>query len=113
MCGERGAALLESQDGERAGPVPGKQEKGKAAVQKIWHADSLGEAEKWKKEFRKTFGGQYPKAVEILEKDWQALTALLRISEGALETSEDDEHYRVAIRRGSTKNVGGKAIQAC
>ena len=51
------------------------QEKGKAAVQKIWHADSLGEAEKWKKEFRKTFGGQYPKAVEILEKDWQALTA--------------------------------------
>jgi transposase-like protein len=51
------------------------QEKGKAAVQKIWHAESLAEAEKWKKEFRKTFGGQYPKAVEILEKDWQMLTA--------------------------------------
>jgi transposase-like protein len=51
------------------------QEKGKAAVQKIWHAESVADAEKWKKEFRKTFGGQYPKAVEILEKDWEALTA--------------------------------------
>jgi putative transposase len=51
------------------------QEKGKAAVQKIWHAESLTEAEKWRKEFRSTFGGQYPKAVENLEKDWAALTA--------------------------------------
>jgi transposase-like protein len=51
------------------------QEKGKAAVQKIWHAETLFEAERWKKEFRRTFGGQHPKAVELLEKDWQMLVA--------------------------------------
>jgi len=51
------------------------QEKGTAAVQKIWHGKSLAEAEKWKREFRKTFGAEYPKAVEILEKDWPMLTA--------------------------------------
>ena len=51
------------------------QEKGKAAVQKIWHAETVAEAEKWKKEFGRTFGGQYPKAVQLLEKDWQMLVA--------------------------------------
>jgi hypothetical protein len=35
----------------------------------------VAEAEKWKKEFRRTIGGQHPKGVELLEKDWQLLTA--------------------------------------
>jgi len=51
------------------------QEKGKAAIQKIWHAKDLADAEKWRKEFRTTFGATHPKAVEILEKDWPMLTA--------------------------------------
>ena len=51
------------------------QEKGKAALQKIWHAEHVADAEQWQQEFRKTFGAPYPKAVEILEKDWPMLTA--------------------------------------
>lgn len=51
------------------------QEKGKAAVQKIWHATSLADATTQRNAFRKSFGAAYPKAVEILEKDWQLLTA--------------------------------------
>jgi len=33
------------------------QEKGKAALQKIWYAEHVADAEQWQKEFRKTFGG--------------------------------------------------------
>ena len=44
------------------------QEQGKAAVQKIWHAESRADAGKWKKEFERTFGGQHPKAAALLER---------------------------------------------
>ena len=51
------------------------QEKGKAAVQQIWHATTLADAMKQRNAFRTTFGDANPKAVEILEKDWPMLTA--------------------------------------
>ena len=35
------------------------------------HAKNLAEATKQRQDFQKTFGGSYPKAVEVFEKDWE------------------------------------------
>ena len=53
----------------------GVQPKAKASLQEIWMAESREAAEKALQSFVDTYGAKYPKAVECLKKDRDALLA--------------------------------------
>lgn len=50
------------------------QPEARALLTKLPYAETRGECERLKKHFQKSFGGDYPKAIETLSRDWDRMT---------------------------------------
>ena len=80
-----GAALLESQDHERAGPAAEEGSAGSAGAAvplcPIPYSATRAEAEQRRDAFARRYRKAYPKAVAILETDWDRLVAFYKFPE--------------------------------
>ena len=66
--------MLESQDEERPGSVPQReQSEAKELLRTVVYASTRAEALKARQAFGKRYGPWYPKAVTVLEDDWDRM----------------------------------------
>ena len=70
--------MLEPQDEERAGPTTSaEQGEAKDLLRAVVYAPSRAEAVKAREVFARRYRPWYPKAVDVLEDDWERMVAFL------------------------------------
>jgi hypothetical protein len=71
---------------------------------KIPYAETRKKCEMLKSAFLARYRKDYPKAVEILLRDWDSDGSILPLSEGALRAYKDNECSGVALCNGEAKD---------
>ena len=80
-----------------------------AGEQRCW---SRAEALKAREVFARRYRPWYPKAVDVLEDDWERMVAFYDFPRGSLEASTHDERGREPVRCATAQDDGGEALQA-
>ena len=99
-----------------------EQSEAKDLLRAVVYAPSRAEAVKAREVFARRYRPWYPKAVDVLEDDWERMVAfygrlgadggVLRLPRGSLEASTHDERGREPVRCATAQDKGGEAIQA-
>ena len=89
----------------------------KAILHEMMKAEKMADAEEEKKNFEKTFGEKYPKAVKSLDKDWDKLTTFFNFPAQhwqSIRTTNpiESSFATVKLRTKVTKGAGNASIAA-
>ena len=89
-----------------------EQSEAKDLLRTVVYAPSRAEAVKAREVFARRYRPWYPKAVDVLEDDWERMVAFYDFPEDHLEASTHDERGREPVRCATAQDHGGEAIQA-
>jgi transposase-like protein len=78
----------------------------------IPYAETREKAENRRDQFVKRFGGEFPAAVETLERDWERMVTVLQLPEGGMEAPAHHEPGGEPVRLGSAAHRRWQALQA-
>ena len=89
-----------------------EQSEAKDLLRAVVYAPSRAEAVKAREVFARRYRPWYPKAVDVLEDDWERMVAFYDFPEDHWEASTHDERGREHVRCATAQDDGGEAIQA-
>ena len=89
-----------------------EQSEAKDLLRAVVYAPSRAEAVKAREVFARRYRPWYPKAVDVLEDDWERMVAFYDFPRGSLKASTHDERGREPVRCATAQDDGGEAIQA-
>ncbi len=96
-----------------------EQSEAKDLLRAVVYAPRRSEALKAREAFARRYRPWYPKAVDVLEDDWERMVAFYDFPEDhwkhlrtTNEASTHDERGREPVRCGTAQDDGGEAIQA-
>ena len=89
-----------------------EQSEAKDLLRAVVYATSQAEAVKAREAFARRYRPWYPKAVDVLEDDWERMVAFYDFPEESLEASAHDERGRESLRRSTAQDQRSEAVQA-
>ena len=89
-----------------------EQSEAKDLLRAVVYAPSRAEAVKAREVFARRYRPWYPKAVDVLEDDWERMVAFYDFPEDHWKHLRTDERGREPVRCATAQDKGGEAIQA-
>ena len=89
-----------------------EQSEAKDLLRAVVYAPSRAEAVKGREVFARRYRPWYPKAVDVLEDDWERMVAFYDFPEDHWKHLTHDERGREPVRCATAQDDGGEAIQA-